>query len=306
MNLPEALAEFESSGNGFPGEAVEWALAERGQVTVALLEILRRTIDNAEELAEDETYMAHFYAMYILAQFREKRAYPLIVELFRLPSETIDGLTGDLVATDLHQVLASVSRGDDSLIKSLIEDSNVDVWVRDASLRALVTLAACGDKQREEVLDYFRSLFRTVLPREPSFLWSSLCSCATDLYPEDLLQDIEQCYDEGLADEIYIALDEVRHVVHLGKEATLEDLSQNSEYRLMTDAIEALAQWPFFQVDSSEEDDESAFVPSLRPEPEWTPPPDEWSTSEKKVKIGRNAPCPCGSGKKYKKCCGRL
>ncbi|HCS75454.1 MAG TPA: hypothetical protein DIW17_16465 [Clostridiales bacterium] len=24
----------------------------------------------------------------------------------------------------------------------------------------------------------------------------------------------------------------------------------------------------------------------------------------KPVKIGRNEPCPCGSGKKYKKCCG--
>ena len=24
-----------------------------------------------------------------------------------------------------------------------------------------------------------------------------------------------------------------------------------------------------------------------------------------KPKVGRNAPCPCGSGKKYKKCCGR-
>jgi preprotein translocase subunit SecA len=24
----------------------------------------------------------------------------------------------------------------------------------------------------------------------------------------------------------------------------------------------------------------------------------------KKVKVGRNDPCPCGSGKKYKKCCG--
>ena len=22
-------------------------------------------------------------------------------------------------------------------------------------------------------------------------------------------------------------------------------------------------------------------------------------------KVGRNAPCPCGSGKKYKKCCGK-
>jgi len=25
----------------------------------------------------------------------------------------------------------------------------------------------------------------------------------------------------------------------------------------------------------------------------------------KKRKIGRNEPCPCGSGKKYKHCCGR-
>lgn len=25
----------------------------------------------------------------------------------------------------------------------------------------------------------------------------------------------------------------------------------------------------------------------------------------KKKKVGRNEPCPCGSGKKYKKCCGK-
>ena len=28
-------------------------------------------------------------------------------------------------------------------------------------------------------------------------------------------------------------------------------------------------------------------------------------TVRKEKKIGRNDPCPCGSGKKYKKCCGR-
>ena len=26
---------------------------------------------------------------------------------------------------------------------------------------------------------------------------------------------------------------------------------------------------------------------------------------KKAVKVGRNDPCPCGSGKKYKNCCGR-
>ena len=35
---------------------------------------------------------------------------------------------------------------------------------------------------------------------------------------------------------------------------------------------------------------------------------DEWKASKtivKEHKIGRNDPCICGSGKKYKKCCGK-
>jgi preprotein translocase subunit SecA len=33
--------------------------------------------------------------------------------------------------------------------------------------------------------------------------------------------------------------------------------------------------------------------------------PGQASSSSKNAKVGRNDPCPCGSGKKYKKCCGR-
>jgi uncharacterized protein YecA (UPF0149 family) len=39
------------------------------------------------------------------------------------------------------------------------------------------------------------------------------------------------------------------------------------------------------------------MVKALRPDLNQTPGPGG--------KIGRNAPCPCGSGKKYKKCCGK-
>jgi hypothetical protein len=39
------------------------------------------------------------------------------------------------------------------------------------------------------------------------------------------------------------------------------------------------------------------MVKALKPEMD--------QTAERGSKIGRNAPCPCGSGKKYKKCCGR-
>ena len=30
----------------------------------------------------------------------------------------------------------------------------------------------------------------------------------------------------------------------------------------------------------------------------------EASEPTRTAKVGRNAPCPCGSGKKYKRCCG--
>jgi len=39
------------------------------------------------------------------------------------------------------------------------------------------------------------------------------------------------------------------------------------------------------------------FVEALRSEPE--------SKKGNGKKVGRNDPCPCGSGRKYKKCCGR-
>jgi len=32
---------------------------------------------------------------------------------------------------------------------------------------------------------------------------------------------------------------------------------------------------------------------------------DELTLAKSNIKIGRNGPCPCGSGKKYKKCCGK-
>lgn len=45
-----------------------------------------------------------------------------------------------------------------------------------------------------------------------------------------------------------------------------------------------------------------------RPKPKikMQPVPDESMTIRRDTRrVGRNEPCPCGSGKKYKKCCGR-
>ena len=54
-----------------------------------------------------------------------------------------------------------------------------------------------------------------------------------------------------------------------------------------------------------------AVEPTASPVAEMTPNTSEGEAPARRPvrreqpKVGRNAPCPCGSGKKYKKCCGR-
>jgi preprotein translocase subunit SecA len=42
-----------------------------------------------------------------------------------------------------------------------------------------------------------------------------------------------------------------------------------------------------------------------RVQPPEEQPEDEGTVVREGPKVGRNDPCPCGSGKKYKKCCGK-
>ena len=52
-----------------------------------------------------------------------------------------------------------------------------------------------------------------------------------------------------------------------------------------------------------EEEEQHAKKLPTEEEPELPPPVEPIQSDTEKV--GRNDPCPCGSGKKYKKCCGK-
>ncbi len=48
---------------------------------------------------------------------------------------------------------------------------------------------------------------------------------------------------------------------------------------------------------------QTIFKVSLQPQAAQVPKPSVINKREIGRKVGRNDPCPCGSGKKYKKCC---
>ncbi len=281
MQIKEILAALEYYTGVFPREALARAIEERERIVPELLDTVSRAAENPHKLEAEPDYMGHVYAMFLLSQFREQRAYEPIVRFFSQPGELSLDLTGDVVTEDLDSILASVSCGDDSLIKALIESPKANEYVRGAALRSLVALVLTGELTRDSVIQYFATLFQEKLPREPHHVWDCLVSCTMDLYPEELYEDIVNGFQEGLVDTFFVNPQHVRGALDQGKETTLARSREFRSYRLVEDTITEMQDWACFR------------------------PKTDHPTKKRKQKIGRNEPCPCGSGKKYKKCCGK-
>jgi uncharacterized protein DUF1186/SEC-C motif-containing protein len=310
LETAELLEQFEVLTGKFPREAVEAAFATEGvqreELTLELLRVLAETLDDAEELASDGDYMAHFYAMYLLAQFRETRAYPLVIRIALLPSDLLEELCGDFATETLGRVLASVCRGELAGIKSLIENPEADEWARGAGIGSLVTLVVEGEKSREEVLDYFGSLFRGGLERQPSAVWMELVAGACDLWPQELMPEIEQAIAAGLIEDDFMTMEDVRYDLARGLGRSTAFDPRSPYHRFIRDTVKDFGSWACFQPQKAVRDRRTMALPkpplskargAAALEPLWNGAP------AVSVKVGRNEPCPCGSGKKYKKCC---
>ncbi|MBN1680937.1 MAG: DUF1186 domain-containing protein, partial [Anaerolineae bacterium] len=154
MQMQLILRKLERYDGTFPRKAVQAAIANQEQITPELLTILEYTTQHVEALLDRPNYMGYLYAMFLLAQFREERAYPLLVDLCSVEPEIIEVLLGDTITEDLNRILASVSGGDPDPMKSLAENETVNEWVRSAALNGLVVLVAQGAQSREDTLAY--------------------------------------------------------------------------------------------------------------------------------------------------------
>src|SRR5919197_2005295 len=257
MDVQEMLQQFATKTGTFPREAVAQAIAQREAITPELLRVLAEAQHNIDHLIESDS-MAHIYAMYLLAQFREPRAYPLIVAFFSIPGDIALDTTGDVATEDLGRILASVSCGDIRLMTALIENEHANEYVRVAALRGLVTLVACGEQSRDDIVAYYHQLFQGKIARDISFVWNGLVSASHDLYPEELYDDIKHAYDDALIEPGFIGLDDIDETLQRGKDRVLDELHHNPRYSLITDAITEMEWWACFHP-------EGHAVPNIHP-----------------------------------------
>ncbi len=297
------LHEVKNNNGKFPREILLKAIEKMDEIIPELLEILEYTLKNAENLAEEEDYIGHIYALYLLAQFREQSAFPIICSLLNMPYEILDKLLGDMITEGMPSILASVFNGDVKLLKSIIENEEIDEFIRSSALESLVTLVAQGIITRDEVVSYLQNLFHGGLKREYSYVWDALVGCNYHIYPEETIKDIELAYDDDLVDPLSISFGEIKEQLGKSKQSVLDELLEDQRYQLIDDTIRELEYWACFEQEGNKGEPELYHLENSNLEQESIQKVrTELYRSEHKV--GRNDPCPCGSGKKYKKCCG--
>ncbi len=240
MDISQILEELAYDLGELPREAIESAVLHRVSITPYLLEILEDAIERVDDIMAEDSYQGHLYAMYLLAQFREKRAYPLILRLFEGPGDA-HRIAGDVLTEDLSRILASICDSNIQPIKDVIENPAINEYTRAACLQALVILVGCGLRSRLEILRYFQSLLEERLERKPSFIWTALVSSICDLYPDELFSYLPKIYEEGLVDSSCISLNDIAQILITQKDQHLFRLFSHAE--LIDDTVSEMEKW---------------------------------------------------------------
>ncbi|MEP7037135.1 MAG: DUF1186 domain-containing protein [Acidobacteriota bacterium] len=299
-NIKETIGKIAYFDGTFPKEDLQKILDNRAEFTPFLLDALRNTDELLTELLSGKDYFLPFYAPLILAQFREEKAYPLVYEIFSADAKMVDDAYGDFITEDLHRVLASVSGGDVSLINKLIEDENVYEFVRSAGLDAWLCLFRAGLKTREEVVSYFKTLFEMPCGEE-DLLRGALVSSCLDLKAVELLPEIEKSYAENKVELMLMGdWDDFQEMMAEEKSSFLDDSGKYHD--LIDDMISDVEKWICFT--NPEEYMRDFETPEFETKDNLM-----WDSQYEGTfvrdtpKVGKNEPCPCNSGRKYKKCC---
>jgi hypothetical protein len=299
MSPDQVLIELGKDRTTHPLEALESADAHRGVLVQPLLRLLERCVTDPDSASEADAQL-FCYALYLMAKWREARAYQLVIRWLSLPDATSTRLSGDVSTQDGARILAAVCDGDLEPIKRLVLNRDADEFSRGVAVTALALLAVWAEVPRDIILDYFAWLAREGLERQTGYVWGALAAESADIEALAVFPDLLRAYDEGFIDPQVIGRSELDEVEASPRGDHLERLKDR--HPPIDDVAKATSWWARFgKLASSRRAEELAALAAAGDIDDNSPA----EPFRAPVKVGRNEPCPCGSGKKYKKCCGQ-
>lgn len=285
--VQKAIEEIKYRTERFPEEAFQVITSNKEEAIPYLREAVDCAIREGVELDADR--QLHFYALYLLAEFQDRASFSKIMELVSLSEDTVEYLIGDCKTEGLRDILYNTYDGDIALLKESVQNRDIDQFVRSSMLDVMGQLYLDGTLPENEWKEFLKVIIHD--GREYDYVYNAtgqvLCQC----HFIDMLPEIRYMFDRNLLDEITMG------GYDSYVDAMFEYLEDEKNFCEPTfNAADNLRHWAMFSESQDRAPGEKDLKKALRMlEKEWNQPAQK--------KISRNAPCPCGSGKKYKYCC---
>ena len=291
MTLDDAVAELAEPAAELPRAAMRWSLDHWDEAGPRFVAWLGQYVDGSDR--SERTVNVLFLALHLMAEKAEHAAFPLLCRLLH-DSDAAEMVFSDAITISLSRILISTYNGDLAELEAVIESPEVDEFIRDAALGAMAYLTRSGRVMEAEMRALLLRLLPAMNPQDGEVLPVAWVGAVSSLGYDDLTSHVKTLFQRS------IVSGEVMSYSHFETDlaATLADPEgmagfAREEIGPVEDAIGELESWVTFAANqdaSPSWDDEAGFQIS---QPVVNP----------LRGVGRNDPCPCGSGKKYKKCC---
>ena len=273
-----------------PVEAIRAAQADRDTIAPIFL----RTIDDFLSSEGPADPNALFFIFHLLGEWRDKSAYRSLAAFLRLPRDVLDAILGDCITETTHRVMAAVFDGDPDPLHEIIRDPEADEFVRAKMCQTIAMVTRHGDLPREATAAFLRDCFSQLEPRKDCYVWSGWVDAVAWLGLTELKPLVQQAFLRGSIDPTWLAFEDFEEdLQYTVAHPEAEPLHADGNPTLFGETCAEMSGWACFK------------PKALRSETSAWRSLDSFGTPHREPlrKIGRNDPCPCGSGKKFKKCC---
>ena len=289
MDPMQVIEELGVPGR-LPVEAIRAAQADRETMVPVFL----RTIDDFLSLEAPADPNALFFIFHLLGEWREKSAYWPLAVLLRLPGDVLDTILGDCITETTHRVMAAVFDGDPEPLYAIIRDPEADEFVRSKMCQTIAMLTRRGELPREAATVFLRDCFSQLEPKEDCYVWSGWIDAVGWLGLTELKPLVKEAFQRRSIDPMWLRFKDFEEDLQYAVDhPEAEPLHADGDLTLFGDTVAEMSGWDGFQPKTRGSDKSDWGLPASFGMPHREP----------LRKVGRNDPCPCGSGKKFKKCC---
>ncbi len=285
ISTKELVKKIRYIDDTYPKEELDLLLIREDAIP-ELLSILDLVRKEPELFLSEPDRIDHIYAAVLLGQLNIREAFYPFLQTLKLPDDNALELYDDYLVTTAGRILADTYPGEivmDGNIPSmpdldalfdLIDDQSLDECIRATGIQAITSLVLQKRISREMVEYYYHDLLQGDLVDESGYMYTILIDSCMVLNFRDLYDDIAEVFAQKKVNALDMSLDDVE------EQFRNYDPLYADDCRPITNVHEEFTWWA------------GHYQPGN-------------SQASRSIKVGRNDSCPCGSGKKYKKCCGK-